>query len=248
MAEFKKVKPEDLKPGPIRHGSLTPEVLEQVDLVFKMIGRWLSGPREVFETNLMRDAHPEREILVWLRIAYAWHKYHVRHLRSRVQDDDTETRLVGALVTISCGAQKTDQKLVTGEEHDRLLECYTNPKPDDPVVVGTHSVTARVDVDDLIKKMQEPKDVVVEIRQDGTFKATCKQCQEKLLVGNTVHGDLDLVWHRCPKCERVSFSVKQNLGRDAQIAGARGGVFTYEIYFMRDLPPQLQPPTEWRSD
>jgi len=68
----------------------------------------------------------------------------------------------------------------------------------------------------------------------------------KLQTGNNQYHELALVWHRCPKCERVSFSVQENLERDAHIAEGMGGIFPYEVYFMRELPPELAPPKEWR--
>jgi hypothetical protein len=108
-------------------------------------------------------------------------------------------------------------------------------------------VSVRVKLADLVRKMQEPKDIRIVMSKDGTFTAICKTCQMNLQVGDTMYGEMHLVWHRCPRCERVSFSVQQNLERDARIAEAMGGSFPYEIYFLKDLPPQLPPPAEWRD-
>jgi hypothetical protein len=115
------------------------------------------------------------------------------------------------------------------------------------VQYGDHSVSMRVNINQLIAKMQAPKPDGISfiMRSDGTFTAICKRDQMKLLTGNTTYGDTDLIWHRCPKCERVSFSVRQNLERDAQIAESMGGIFPSECYFM-NLPDEIPRPAEWR--
>jgi hypothetical protein len=127
--EIVKVRLEDLQPGPIRHQSLLPEVLEKVDIIFQCIGQWV-GNREAFEVNLMRDMNPEQEVNVWLRIAAAWQKYHFVYLGAKVQTDDEENRRVGALIIISFGVEFSDMKdMASKEEYDRLFECYKNPMP-----------------------------------------------------------------------------------------------------------------------
>ena len=80
---------------------------------FDLIGPWVGSNREVFETNLMRDAHPTREIDLWLRMAAAWQKYHVLYLASQVQAEEDESKLVGTLVAISLGCGPQDLKNVT---------------------------------------------------------------------------------------------------------------------------------------
>jgi hypothetical protein len=106
-------------------------------------------------------------------------------------------------------------------------------------------ISVQVDLAAHIRRMQLPKDIAVVMRENGALTATCNACQVKLQVGKAASGDMRLVWHKCPKCERVSFSIPQNLERDAKIAESMGGVFAYEIYFMKVLPPQLPPPTTW---
>jgi len=117
-------------------------------------------------------------------------------------------------------------------------------------MAAQHSATVRVNLDELVEKMQTPKPdgLSVIMRENGTFTAICKRCQMRLQVGETNYEGMPLVWHRCTKCERVSFSVEENLKRDARIAQDMGGIFLYEVYFMKDLPPQLAPPKEWRKE
>jgi hypothetical protein len=91
--------------------------------------------------------------------------------------------------------------------------------------------------------MQAPKDVHVVMSADGSFKITCKKCQVELLrAWDEGAWAGQLLWYRCPTCRGVSFSMRQNLERDAALAGQMGGVFEYEIYFIKDLPANMPPP------
>jgi len=132
-----KVKVEDLRIGPIRHHTLSTEVLDRVDWLYNgpiKIAKWL-GLREEFEVALMRDSDPLQETLIWSRIALAWEKYHQLYLNCEIQNDAEERRLVGLLILISCGNDKSDNE---GDMQgwDRLLECWNNPTP--PIEDGQH--------------------------------------------------------------------------------------------------------------
>lgn len=115
---------------------------------------------------------------------------------------------------------------------------------------GDQSVSMKVNIEKLVQTMQTPKPdgIAFIMRENGTFTAICKRCQMKLHTGNTTFGENDLIWHRCTKCERFSFSVRQNLERDAQIARSMGGIFPSECYFITDLPTTVPRPTEWRME
>src|SRR6266851_1639464 len=62
---LQRLRPEDLKPGPIRHQQLPPELMTRIeslrstlDEVYPMsMGEWLDG--------FQRDAHPEQEVIWW---------------------------------------------------------------------------------------------------------------------------------------------------------------------------------------
>jgi hypothetical protein len=66
------IDPKKLRPGPIRHESLPPELLALIGAVFEVVGPYLHFTLEQFEVGFMRDAHPEREVTLWCRIAKAW--------------------------------------------------------------------------------------------------------------------------------------------------------------------------------
>ena len=65
MSEPKNVDPRDLCPGPIRHQSLPPDLLGQIQAVYDVIGPHIDVTLEQFEIGFMRNMHPEREVAIW---------------------------------------------------------------------------------------------------------------------------------------------------------------------------------------
>lgn len=53
------IDPKQLRPGPIRHESLSPELLERIRAVYDVIGTYLDTNLENFELDFMRDFHPD---------------------------------------------------------------------------------------------------------------------------------------------------------------------------------------------
>lgn len=99
-------------------------------------------------------------------------------------------------------------------------------------------VSKRVPMDELIRKMKEPKDVGLLVGSDGTIAAYCKACKKGLAIVQTEQ----LIWFSCPQCKRVTFNPIPNFQRDFQLAKENGGIFEYEIFYLDDLPPELKPP------
>ena len=64
MTEPNPIDPDKIRPGPIRHESLSDEILEQVRSIFEIIGPNVETTLEQFEINLMRDAAPEDEVVI----------------------------------------------------------------------------------------------------------------------------------------------------------------------------------------
>jgi len=56
------IDPGQLRPGPIRHASLPPELLEPIRAVYEIVGPYLDTTLEQFEVNFMRDMHPDEEV------------------------------------------------------------------------------------------------------------------------------------------------------------------------------------------
>lgn len=56
MTDPEPIDPRKLRPGPIRNESLPPEMLEQIRVVYDVIGSYVSTSLEQFEIVFMRDA------------------------------------------------------------------------------------------------------------------------------------------------------------------------------------------------
>ena len=127
MTEPEYVDPRTLRPGPIRHQSLPPDLLGQIRAVYDVIGPHIDMTLEQFEIDFMRDMHPKREIAIWCRIAKAWLAYHEDFLGNESLPSEEERRLLGALVAISSGVQDVSKLNVPVEVGRRLVQCYENP-------------------------------------------------------------------------------------------------------------------------
>jgi hypothetical protein len=124
MSEPEYVDPGQIRPGPIRHETLPPEMLEQINAVFDVIGQYLGMTLEQFEVTFMRDTHPESEIVLWCSITAAWLANHEKFLNGKELADEDEKKLVGALIAISTGFEDVSKLGVPAEVGRRLLECY----------------------------------------------------------------------------------------------------------------------------
>jgi hypothetical protein len=127
MSEPQYIDPRTLRLGPIRHKSLSPDLLGQIRAVYDVIGPYVGMTLEQFEIGFMRDMHPEREVALWYRIAKAWLAYHQDYLGNETQSNEEERKLLGALVAISTGVEDVSKLNVTVEDGRRLIQCYDNP-------------------------------------------------------------------------------------------------------------------------
>ena len=105
-------------------------MLEQIQAVYDLIGRYLGMTLEQFEIGFMRDMHPESEVAVWCSIAAAWLAYHEDFLANETQPDEEERKLLAALIAISTGMEDVSKLNVPAEVGRRLVQCYENPAGD----------------------------------------------------------------------------------------------------------------------
>lgn len=118
------IDPDQIRSGPIRHESLSPEVIEQMEAVYAVIGPYLGKSLEQLEVSIMRDSCPEDEAVIWVSITAAWDAYHTKYLDDEVLDDAEEKKIVAALIAISTGQEDVSKLPVAEEIGQRLLECY----------------------------------------------------------------------------------------------------------------------------
>jgi hypothetical protein len=121
MTDSEHIDPRTLNPGPIRHETLPPELLEEVSIVYKVVGPFLGTTLEQFEIGFMRDMHPESEVAVWCSVAAAWLAYHKKYLGQPKED---EKKLLAALIAISTGVEDVEALGVPVDVGRRLLACY----------------------------------------------------------------------------------------------------------------------------
>lgn len=124
MNEPEFIDPSKLRPGPIRNESLPPELLEQIEAVFDVIGPYIDMTLEQFEIGFMRDMHPESEVALWCSITAAWLAYHKKYLNDEALPDEEERHILGALIAISTGVDDVTRLNVPKEVGQRLIKCY----------------------------------------------------------------------------------------------------------------------------
>ena len=124
MNEPREVDPKQLRPGPIRNESLSPELLERIKAVFDVIGPYMNMNLEQFEIGFMRDMHPESEVALWCSITAAWLAYHEKYRGDEALPDEEERHMLGALIAISTGVDDVARLNVPAEVGRRLLQCY----------------------------------------------------------------------------------------------------------------------------
>ena len=127
MSEPEYVDPNQLRPGPIWHESLPPDVLEQIKAVYEVIRPYLGTTLEQFQIDFMRDMRPEREVALWCRIAKAWLAYHEDFLGNETLPNENERKLLGALIAISTGVEDVSKLGVPVDVGCRLVQCYDDP-------------------------------------------------------------------------------------------------------------------------
>jgi hypothetical protein len=130
MSEHENVDPKTLRPGPIRHESLPPELLDQIKAVFDVIGPYINMTLEQFEIGFMRDMHPESEVGLWIKITKAWLAYHEDFLANETLPDEDERKMLGALFAISTGISDLSKLNVPVEVGRRLIQCFDDPAAD----------------------------------------------------------------------------------------------------------------------
>lgn len=124
MSDPESIDPRSVRSGPIRHESLPPELLQQIEAVFDVLGDFLGMPLEQFELGFMRDTHPESEINLWCGIAKAWLAYHEDFVGDVTLSLVEERQLLSALLAISLGASDAEKLNVPVQVAKRLLQCY----------------------------------------------------------------------------------------------------------------------------
>jgi len=123
--------PESLKPGPIRHTALPPNLLKRAIALEPVFADVYPVTHEKWIEGFRRDAHPENEIAIWEQIAAAYTQF----IKDR-QVPIAQRREAFGLLLYRSGAtaeetlQQAKLKHLTREEARRLVNLYkANPEP-----------------------------------------------------------------------------------------------------------------------
>jgi hypothetical protein len=124
----KKATTNDIQSGGIQRESPPQEFREQIEAVYRLIGRYLGRTLKEFQVGCLSDSRPENEVAIWCRIATAWYDYHNRYLDGNRLPDDQEEKIVAALIAISAGDEDVQCLPVEAAVGVRLLAGYLEPK------------------------------------------------------------------------------------------------------------------------
>ncbi len=124
MTDPEPIDPRDVRRGPIRHHSLRPDLLEQIQAIHELLGPFLGTTLEQFEIGFMRDSSPDQEVAVWCSIAAAWLAYHEHFLGDEIQSAAVQKKLIAALISISTGVEDVKALGVPIDVGWKLLACY----------------------------------------------------------------------------------------------------------------------------
>jgi hypothetical protein len=111
--------------GPIRLKALSPELLEQIGIIYGVLGRYLGMKLEGFENSLIQQATPDSSVTIWSRVAADWEDYHEKHLGGMVRPDAEEKRIIEALIAISAGETDAGKLPVRPVVGTLLLASYS---------------------------------------------------------------------------------------------------------------------------
>jgi hypothetical protein len=90
----------DLRPGPIRHATLPPDLIARIKAYKQLLGS--TDPESVDQAidNFKRDLNPDKEVALWERIARAFHNFITRHA---IIDRARRREVLSALLILSAG-------------------------------------------------------------------------------------------------------------------------------------------------
>ncbi len=119
--EIKKVRPKDLKEGPIRHHDLPAALLVRIQNIWFSIRDVVSVPLEKTIENFQRDLRPESEVEIWERIISA---ANAAMARLKTNDSATRQQLFKVLFLLATGtSQSVTERLRSGDIDTAIVEA-----------------------------------------------------------------------------------------------------------------------------
>lgn len=103
---------------------LSPEVSEQMEVVYGVIGPYLDMTLEEMEIDLMTSDEPEAEAMAWMAVTAAWDAYHQQYLDEEVLYDEEEKKITAALIAIADGETDPAALPVEPDVARKLIACF----------------------------------------------------------------------------------------------------------------------------
>ena len=113
------------QPAPDTPRPLSPELREQIQAIYDVLGPYLNLSLAEFEAGFGQDEDPEEDVELWLEITAVWIDYHETWLEDVVMSAPDERKLLSALIAISTGADDPASLGVPKKIGQQLLDCYT---------------------------------------------------------------------------------------------------------------------------
>jgi hypothetical protein len=128
IAPSTRVSSQDLQPGPIRHDALTEQQMTRLRRVQAALAEVDTQPFEKWVENFRRDAHPDREIVIYEAIADAHAKFCAARPRNIAEKRDAYGLLLQRSGTTGEDALRNyTLSALTPDDARELLSYYGEP-------------------------------------------------------------------------------------------------------------------------
>ena len=119
----KNVKISDLQEGEIRHPVLPEVIIERIKTFKGILGDVEPSSLEQTIDSFKRDMHPERELIIWERIASTYQTY-LAH--NPTDDPEIKNEIYSVMLAVSMGMDDWSRiKHLTAEQIDHIKMNYT---------------------------------------------------------------------------------------------------------------------------
>ena len=125
------VQPSDLQPAPIRHGTLSAELVARVKRIEPIFAEVYPRSHEEWLDDFKRDLDPEPEVAIWEAIASAYQTFTMRHTLSL----DAKKEALGLLLVRSAADEQNTLsgaklRYLSAAEAQELVRLYSaTPQP-----------------------------------------------------------------------------------------------------------------------
>ena len=82
------------------------------------------------------------------------------------------------------------------------------------------------------------RDFILKVTEEGDVSARCKAYATSLQIRQSG----ELLWFQFPNCNRLCFYPLTNVQRDLHFASEDKAAFISELFYLRQLPPNLKSP------